>query len=235
MTGKAEAQAGELTPILVAEDLSRSFQAPEGPVHILEACSLRLGPGESVAITGPSGVGKTTLLNILGTLDRPTGGRLTLCGTDPTGLSPQALAEFRCTRIGFVFQDHHLLSHCSVLENVLLPALASPGGVTDAHEERANTLLGRVGLGQRVNRRPSTLSGGERQRAAVVRALINEPDLLLCDEPTGNLDQGSVSSLGELLSELIDGEPRALVVVTHDLALAERFGRLRLEEGTLKE
>ncbi len=235
MTGKEDAQAAEPTPILVAEDLSRSFSAPEGPVKILEGCSLRLGPGESVAITGPSGVGKTTLLNILGTLDRPSGGRLTICGVDPAGLSPSALAELRCTRLGFVFQDHHLLPHCSVLENVLLPALASPGGVTDAHLERAHALLDRVGLGRRESRRPNTLSGGERQRAAVVRALINEPDLLLCDEPTGNLDQGSVGSLGELLSELIDGEQRALVVVTHDLGLAERFGRLRLEEGTLKE
>jgi lipoprotein-releasing system ATP-binding protein len=223
-------------PILLAEEIGRSFATPEGPLAILRGCSLRLGPGESAAITGPSGVGKTTLLNILGTLDRPTGGRLAICGTDPAALSPRELASLRCARLGFVFQDHHLLPQCSVVENVLLPALASSTGVTDAHLERAHRLLERVGLGERAGRRPETLSGGERQRAAVVRALINEPDLLLCDEPTGNLDSRNAGSLRDLLLDLVRGTARALVVVTHDLALARRFGaHLRLEEGGLKE
>jgi lipoprotein-releasing system ATP-binding protein len=187
------------------------------------------------AVPHPSGCGKSTLLHILGTLDRPTSGHLELKGQDPFQLDEPALARFRNERIGFVFQDHHLLPQCSVLENVLLPTIAN-GSAKREHIERARMLLDRVGLSQRLEHRPAELSGGERQRAAVARALIHQPMLLLADEPTGNLDRTTAAAIGSLLLELQEQERTMLIVVTHSLELASRFRRrVELDEGRLKQ
>jgi lipoprotein-releasing system ATP-binding protein len=185
-----------------------------------------------MAIAGPSGCGKSTLLNIIGTLDRPTSGTVTLTGRDVPSLTEKQLAELRSGVIGFVFQFHHLLPQCSILENVLVPTLV--GTPPEDPEGRARKLLERVGLGSRLTHRPGQLSGGECQRAAVVRALINRPQLLLADEPTGSLDRGSAASLAQLLGELNREEGVALVYVTHSADLAARAGRvLELRDGRL--
>jgi len=179
---------------------------------------------------GPSGSGKSTLLHILGTLDVPTAGRVTLDGKDPFALGDRALAAFRNREIGFVFQDHCLLPQCSALENVLTPTLvaAGPGG----HEARARELLARVGLADRLDHRPAELSGGEKQRVALARALVLKPRLLLCDEPTGNLDAASAETVASLLLELFLREPSILILVTHSEVLARHFpDRRRLAEG----
>jgi lipoprotein-releasing system ATP-binding protein len=200
-------------------------------VEVLRAVDLLVLQGETLAITGPSGSGKSTLLNILGTLDAPDAGEVWLEGRELEKLDARELARVRNRRIGLVFQLHHLLPHLGVLENVLVPALVSgdPGA-----PERARRLLDRVGLGHRLAHRPAQLSGGERQRAAVVRALINRPALVLADEPTGSLDRRSAESLADLLVELNREEGTALVVATHAAALASRLGRsLELLEGRL--
>src|ERR1019366_9929219 len=176
--------------------------------------SFSLSPGDRVAIVGPSGSGKSTLLNILGTLDEPTSGAFTLNGVDPQSLKASALARFRSTRIGFVFQDHHLLPQCNALENVLVPRLAL-GNVAKADVDRASELLQQVGLEGRATHLPAELSGGERQRVAIARALINSPQLLLCDEPTGNLDTKTGQAIGELLTQLAEKTRAILIVVTH--------------------
>ncbi len=197
---------------------------------MLRGVDLTLGPGESVAICGPSGCGKSTLLNIIGTLDRPDSGTVALDGRDATALSEAELSEVRSRVLGFVFQMHHLLPQCSILENVLVPTLT--GRSPDGAEERARKLLERVGLGARAGHRPGQLSGGECQRAAVVRALINRPRLVLADEPTGSLDRASAESLAMLLGELNREEGVALVTVTHSPELAKRAGRvLELRDG----
>lgn len=211
-----------------------AFQgAPETPV--LRDVDLEVGPGETVAIVGPSGSGKTTLLNIIGTLDRPTSGRVLLNGRDLTTLGDAELAAVRNREIGFIFQFHHLLPQCTVLENVLLPTLAGgPAQRSEPAHTRARRLLHRVGLSERLSYRPGQLSGGERQRVAVVRALINEPRLLLADEPTGSLDRASADNLTDLLVELNREEGVALVVITHAQSLAERMERIyRIENGML--
>lgn len=207
------------------------------PLAILADVNLRVARGGSVAIVGPSGSGKTTLLNLLGTLDRPDAGRLRLDGEDLAGLDEEALARVRNRSIGFVFQSHHLLPHLTVLENVLVPTLATDdAGLVRGAPERAERLLKRVGLGERLGHRPGQLSGGERQRVAVVRALINRPKLLLADEPTGALDQRSARELGALLRELNREEGVTLVVVTHSVELAREMGRVvELVEGRLVE
>jgi lipoprotein-releasing system ATP-binding protein len=174
-------------------------------------------------------------LSILGTLEPPTSGRVTLDGEDPLGLGEPALAAFRNRRIGLVFQEHYLLPQCSVLENVLLPAVPR-GPLRPETVQRARMLLERVGLDDRLDHRPAELSGGERQRAALARALINAPDLLLADEPTGNLDRSTADRIGDLLVELHQGEPRILIVVTHSPRLAARMQRqFELDGGVLKE
>ena len=202
---------------------------------VLNDISLDLTRGESLAIVGPSGSGKSTLLQIIGTLDQPTSGSVSLNGQDLSVLDDQQLADVRNRQIGFVFQSHYLLPQCTVLENVLVPTLATDeASVRNGASERAERLLKRVGLGERMSHRPGELSGGERQRVAVVRALINQPPLLLADEPTGSLDQTSARELGQLLLELNHEEGVSLIAVTHARELAQRMTRvLELKEGCL--
>jgi len=209
--------------MLVVENLAKDYPTRTGPLPILRGVSFSLNRGESMAVTGPSGAGKSTLLHILGTLDTPTSGTVTIVGTNPFLLAEADLAAFRNSRIGFVFQDHHLLPQCSVLENVLIPTLVNRNAT--GAEEYARTLLDRVGLGGRLDHRPAELSGGERQRVAVARALVLKPVLLLADEPTGNLDRANAQAIGELLLELHKQENTILVVVTHSADLAKLFGR----------
>jgi lipoprotein-releasing system ATP-binding protein len=181
---------------------------------------------------GPSGSGKSTLLNVLGALEPPTSGRVALFDRDPFSLPEAEIARFRNREVGFVFQDHCLLPQCSALENVLVPTLVAPKG---DHESRARTLLGRVGLRDRLDHRPAELSGGEKQRVALARALVLQPRLLLCDEPTGNLDHDAATTVADLLCELHAREQTILVLVTHSADLAARFSdRRRLVGGVLE-
>jgi lipoprotein-releasing system ATP-binding protein len=214
-------------------NISKTYPGAEGPLEILRGVNLEMNRGDSAVITGPSGSGKSTLLYIVGTLDQPTRGTVQILGQDPFSLGTSALARFRNRHIGFVFQDHCLLPQCTVEENVLIPTL--PGtGAGKIETERAKQLLDRVGLGTRLGHRPGQLSGGERQRVAICRALINQPPLLLADEPTGNLDQTTAQSVGSLLLELCREQNAVLITVTHSAELAARFPRrLALENGTL--
>ena len=220
---------------LAVQNLAKDYPTRTGPLSILRGVSLSLERGDALAVMGPSGSGKSTLLHILGTLDRPTSGSVRLDGTDPFTLSDAELASFRNQRIGFVFQDHHLLPQCSVLENVLVPTLVSRDTKPADTEAYARQLLERVGLGERLDHRPAELSGGERQRVAVARALVLKPILLLADEPTGNLDRKSAQAVGELLLELHRQERTMLVVVTHSADLARAFPRrMEMNDGTLE-
>ena len=218
--------------MLTVSSVTKDYPTPTGPLRILENVSFSMSPGESAAIMGPSGSGKSTLLYILGALDRPTSGTVSVDGDDPFTLNANGLAAFRNRRIGFVFQDHALLPQCSVLENVLVPTLV---GTPDSEAaSRAKALLERVGLGSRLGHRPAELSGGEKQRVAIARALIRQPQLLLCDEPTGNLDATSADAVATLLFELHEAQKTVLVVVTHSDALAARFPtRFHLHQRTL--
>jgi lipoprotein-releasing system ATP-binding protein len=217
--------------VLQVEHLAKRYTSPEGPLAVLEDVSFTLAPGDAMAVMGPSGSGKSTLLNILGTIDVPSSGRVTLDGRDPFALDARALAAFRNRTIGFVFQDHTLLPQCTVLENVLTPTLVADDGDCSA---RARELLDRVGLSHRLLHRPAELSGGEKQRVALARALIMRPRLLLCDEPTGNLDARSADMVASLLLELHRSQQNMLVVVTHSLDLAGRLPRVfELGEGRL--
>ena len=221
-------------PKLHVDNVTKQYSTRSQPLEVLRGVSLQLDPGENLAILGPSGSGKSTLLSIIGTLENATSGRVTLDGVDPAALNEQGLAAFRSRRIGFVFQDHYLLPQCSVLENVLLPAVPL-GAVSDETIRRAKMLLERVGLSDRRGHRPAELSGGERQRAALARALVNGPELLLADEPTGNLDRTTAQQVGELLVEIQKTEPMMLIVVTHSERLAELMQkRLELDNGVLK-
>ncbi len=221
---------------LVVENVSKEYPTRgEQPLAVLRGTSLTLARGEAIAIMGPSGSGKSTLLHILGTLDRPTGGTVTLDGTNPFTLAEAELAAFRNARIGFVFQDHHLLPQCTVLENVLIPTLVSTNTNVAETEAYARELLNRVGLGSRLTHRPAELSGGERQRVAVARALVLKPTLLLADEPTGNLDRTNATAIGELLLQLHQQEQNVLVVVTHSAELAKLFPkRYEMNDGQLQ-
>ena len=211
--------------------IHKSFQLGSTTVEVLQGASFDLDSAESLVLTGPSGSGKSTLLHIAGTLDTPSSGQVEIEGTDPAVLGERDLARFRNSTIGFVFQDSHLLPQYSVLENVILPALAYPTGADDP-TAWGEELLERVGLAHRLRHRPSELSGGERQRAAVARALINRPRLLLCDEPTGSLDASTANSVADLLFQLHAREANMLLVVTHSTELARRFSRrLELREG----
>lgn len=223
--------------ILKLSNVAFRYDAGAGtePVNILKGVSLEVARGESLAIIGPSGSGKSTLLNIIGTLDRPTSGEVSLAGQDLSKLDDAQLAAVRNRQIGFIFQAHHLLPQCSVMENVLVPTLAAKDeALRKGAEERAMRLLKRVGLEARVTHRPGQLSGGERQRVAVVRALINQPQLLLADEPTGALDRVAAGQLAQLLLELNREENVTLIVVTHALDLAQKMGRvMELRDGAL--
>ena len=220
--------------LLEVKELVKHFPTRAEPLVILNGVDLAVDAGENVAILGPSGSGKSTLLHIMGTLDEPTSGTVRINGLDPFGLSSKKLAQFRNDNIGFVFQEHHLLPQLSVLENVLVPALAF-GKAGSVEMKRAEELIDRVGLADRKTHRPGELSGGERQRVAVARALLRQPALVLADEPTGSLDQANAGDVGNLLLELYRDEQTALVVVTHSLTLAEMFQRsLALNEGMLQ-
>ncbi len=223
------------SPTLVVEQLTKDYATPAGPLTILRGFDLQMSRGEALAITGPSGSGKSTLLYLLGALDAPTTGRIRLEGQSPFQLNEKQQAHFRNAKIGFVFQDHHLLPQCTVLENVLIPMLAGSGADAQA-ETRARQLLQRVGLADRLTHYPSQLSGGEHQRVAVCRALINQPVLLLADEPTGNLDPITAESVGSLLLDLNREQNTLLICVTHSQELASRFPRhCELKEGRLEE
>jgi lipoprotein-releasing system ATP-binding protein len=218
---------------LELSELTRDFPTRGEPLQVLKGVNLQVSAGETLAIVGPSGCGKSTLLHILGTLDIPTSGTMILDSTDPFQLDEQSLARFRNQNIGFIFQDHHLLPQLSVLENVLIPAIATGRPDTDC-VERAHQLIERVGLSDRIEHRPAELSGGERERVAVARSLIHQPTLLLADEPTGNLDQANARQVGSLLLEMHEQEEMMLVVVTHSLELAAMLDRqYRLDDGKL--
>ena len=222
-------------PELIVENVSKEFPTRGEPLVVLRDVSLKLEQGRNVAVVGPSGSGKSTLLNVIGTLQAPTGGRVMLDGVDPATLDEPALAGFRSRSVGFVFQDHHLLPQCSVLENVLVPTIAA-GPTRPESIERARRLLERVGLSDRLDHRPAELSGGERQRVSLARALVNQPVLLLADEPTGNLDRTTADRIAEQLLELQQQEQMMLIVVTHSHRLAQRMSRqLELDEGRLRE
>ena len=203
--------------------VTKQYPTPRGPLTVVSDATFTLEAGQAAAITGPSGSGKSSLLYMLGALEPPTGGTIQLAGRDPFALAPAALAEFRNSQVGFVFQDHCLLPQCSVLENVLVPTMVSAAGDGRQDVAWATSLLKEVGLSDRLDHRPGALSGGERQRAAVARALIRKPALLLCDEPTGNLDQHSADAVSALLLDLHQSLKNVLVVVTHSPRLAAAF------------
>lgn len=220
--------------MLAVQHVTRTYAGADGPLTILRDVSLTLDTGQSAAIMGPSGSGKSTLLYTLGALDPPTSGTVTLAGENPYTLDEPALAAFRNRHIGFVFQDHALLPQCSVLENVLAPTLVARDTPAGGYMDRARALLDQVGLSHRLSHRPSQLSGGEKQRAAIARALVRHPTLLLCDEPTGNLDQRNADAVAELLLSLHAARRTMLVLVTHSASLARRFGlQFTLTDGQL--
>ncbi|MGE0887193.1 MAG: ABC transporter ATP-binding protein [Blastocatellales bacterium] len=207
--------------MLQLNNLTKDYPTPHGRLSILADVTLSFERGDAVAIMGPSGSGKSTLLYLLGALDPPTAGTVTLDGQNPFELDEARLAEFRNEKIGFIFQDHCLLPQCSALENVLTPTLVAKGNGNST--ERAKTLLKQVGLSERMHHRPAELSGGEKQRVAIARALVNQPLLLLADEPTGNLDHDTAETVAELLLDLHRQQQTILIVVTHSAELAAKF------------
>lgn len=219
--------------ILTLKSISKSYISPEGVrTDVLKGIDMQVAQGETIAITGPSGSGKSTLLNIIGTLDSPSEGELILNGHHISKMNNIELSRVRNSEIGFVFQLHHLLPQCTVLENILIPGLVCKKD----NAERARVLLDRVGLSNRADSRPGQLSGGECQRAAVVRALINSPSIILADEPTGSLDAKNADNLARLLIELNKEENVTLIVVTHSLGLAAQMDRkLVLADGRISE
>ena len=220
--------------MLNVSGVGKQYPTPRGPLTVLSDVSFTLSPGDAAAITGPSGSGKSSLLYMLGALEPPSQGTITLDGRNPFDLGAAALADFRNTSIGFVFQDHCLLPQCSVLENVLVPTLVAKNGNDDA-PARARACLEQVGLGARLDHRPGELSGGEKQRAAIARALVREPRLVLCDEPTGNLDQASASTVASVLLDLHARQRNILIVVTHSERLAGQFAiRFDISDGRLR-
>jgi lipoprotein-releasing system ATP-binding protein len=224
--------------LLEVSHVSKQYSTPRGPLTVLSEATCSLAPGDAAAITGPSGSGKSTLLYILGGLEPPSTGQVRLAGHDLFALSPSELADFRNAQIGFVFQDHCLLPQCSVLENVLVPTLVARGGGKEAQTEdasRARSLIDHVGLTGRLDHRPGELSGGEKQRVAIARALVRQPQLVLCDEPTGNLDPVSADAVADLLLDLHQRQKNILIVVTHSGRLASQFRiRFELTNGLLK-
>jgi lipoprotein-releasing system ATP-binding protein len=231
--------------MLQVTDLTKEYPTPRGPLRVLDRVSLQMAPGDAAAIMGPSGSGKSSLLYILGALEPPSSGRVTLDGRNPFELPAPALAAFRNEQIGFVFQDHCLLPQCTVLENVLVPTLVAPKHTAAVSPkpkakaekaDRARELIAQVGLADRIDHRPGELSGGERQRVAIARALVRGPKLLLCDEPTGNLDHASAENVAGILLELHRAKHTILVVVTHSAALAAKLPRrYELLDGALQQ
>ncbi len=217
-------------------DVRKSYVTAAGTLSVLRGLNLRVEPGESVSIAGPSGCGKSTLLNLLGALDRPDAGRVLLDGQDLAALDEGALAALRNRRIGFIFQLHHLLPQCTVLENVLIPTLADKkSSSADERTQRARTLLELTGLADKADELPGRLSGGQRQRVAVARAMIKRPAVLLADEPTGSLDEDTAAAIADLLIDLNRQQGVTLIVVTHSLALAKRMNRrYKLDHGKLE-
>jgi lipoprotein-releasing system ATP-binding protein len=210
--------------LLKVTDLSKEYPTPRGALRVLSDVSFEMAPGDAAAIMGPSGSGKSSLLYILGGLEPPSSGTVTLEGRNPFQLSATDLAAFRNKEIGFVFQDHCLLPQCTVLENVLIPTLvASSRGGEAAEADRARQLIAQVGLADRIDHRPAELSGGERQRVAIARALVRGPRLLLCDEPTGNLDRVAADNVASVLLDLHRLKQTILVVVTHSAQLADKL------------
>ena len=218
--------------MLRVANLAKDYPAPHGPLRVLSDVSFELSPGDAAAITGPSGSGKSSLLYVLGGLEPPTSGTVTLDGSNPYQLSPAALAAFRNRHVGFVFQDHCLLPQCTVLENVLVPTLVAS---SNGDLARARDLVARVGLADRIDHRPAELSGGERQRVAIARALIRNPRLVLCDEPTGNLDHAAAANVASILLDLHRAGDTILVIVTHSAELAARLpARFELRDSRLE-
>lgn len=240
MTSSASASnppsiGSDRAPTLSVAGLTKTFEGASGALTVLNGVDLSMTAGEAVVITGPSGAGKSTLLYIVGLLEPPTSGTVRLGNDDLSRLSGIEQARYRNSQVGFVFQDHHLLPQCTVLENVLIPTLAGGRCETDA-PQRAIGLLERVGLKERMTHRPAALSGGERQRAAVCRALINRPALLLADEPTGNLDRRTALTVGSLLLDIAKEQHTMLLCVTHSQELADRFPRrYELIDGRLNQ
>jgi lipoprotein-releasing system ATP-binding protein len=219
--------------LLEAKNISKSYETPRGPLPILNGVTLSLASGQAISIIGPSGTGKSTLLYILGALEPPTSGEVTLDGRNPFTLSDKDISVFRNEEVGFVFQDHCLLPQCTVLENVLIPTMVGKDG--NGVELRAKQLLDQVGLSHRLDHRPAELSGGEKQRVSIARAMIRAPKLLLCDEPTGNLDRHTATQVADLLLEMNRASKTILIVVTHSAELAARFPKVyELVEGQLE-
>jgi lipoprotein-releasing system ATP-binding protein len=219
--------------VINCDKVTRTYNEGPGKLTIFSDISLQVSAGESVGIVGSSGAGKTTLLNLLGGLDKPSSGHIDICGQDIHRMSESGRARFRNRHLGFVYQFHHLLPEFSALENVMMPGALGGRGVRQASEQ-ATAILERVGLGARLGHKPGELSGGERQRVAIARALVNEPECVLMDEPTGNLDEQTGESVRELIESLRDQIGIAFVLVTHDMAMAKSLGRvLRLEQGEL--
>jgi ABC-type lipoprotein export system ATPase subunit len=224
--------------LLEIRNLTKTYRAPDGgdAVDVLRGVDLTLDAGQTLAITGPSGSGKSTVLNVVGALDRADSGEVLVDGRDVEKLGEADVAAYRNTTVGFIFQLHHLLPQCTILENVLVPTLATPGGDRAVLRQRAEKLLAAVGLQHRLHHRPGELSGGERQRVAVARALINQPKLLLADEPTGALDRVNATRLVDLLVEINRTQGVTLIMVTHAPELAQRMSRvLELVDGKLVE
>jgi lipoprotein-releasing system ATP-binding protein len=220
--------------VLEARKLSKEYPTPGKNLQILSDIDLTLSDGDAVSIEGPSGSGKSTLLYILGALEPPTAGTILLSGKNPYEMNEKEIAAFRNEKIGFVFQDHHLLPQCTVLENILIPTLVARS--QDAVQDRALALIEQVGLRPRIHHKPHELSGGEKQRVALARALILKPQLILCDEPTGNLDHESTAAVMSMLLDLHKRQQNILIVVTHNLDVAARFSkRYRLSDAHLQQ
>ncbi len=223
----------ETAPVIDCRQVTRTYSEGPEKLTIFSDISLQVAAGETVAIVGSSGAGKTTLLNLLGGLDRPSSGQISICGNDIHRLSEAGRARFRNKHLGFVYQFHHLLPEFPALENVMMPCVLG-GMAVSAAKEKAEGFLAQVGLAERLAHKPGELSGGERQRVAIARALVNEPQCVLMDEPTGNLDEHTGEGVRKLIESLRDELGISFVMVTHDMKMARSLGRvLRLEQGRL--